>query len=215
MPLAGGYSFVPWVLKGDMDFAIHHFQLPGHWNSSHPCPTCPCVRQDGHPMRWNDFSTGALWKGFVFETMEPFVAHCALKSKQVHHIFKTLEDGGLGMHILSQYKDTLHVVDLGVSMHAAGNVLWLLCYELLGNIHQANIAQVWGEVQQLYKERDTSAQLCFLSIRQFCNPDSPNVAYPLLKGKGADNRHLIPILLVIWRKHCCLHFCLLMYHILF
>ena len=119
-------------------------------------------------------------------------------------MFKTFEEGGLGMHVLSQYKDTLHVVDLGVSMHVAGNVLWLLVFELLQQDPQRNMAQVWGEVQLLYKERETSAQFSFIGIKNFCKEDSPGSTYPLLKGKGADILHLIPILLTIWRRFCLL-----------
>ena len=79
--VAGGYKLVPWVLKGDMVFAINHFESPGHWTSGHPCPACPCVRQDGSPNSWNNFGPLATWKGFIFEDMLPYRNHCALKGK--------------------------------------------------------------------------------------------------------------------------------------
>ena len=28
--IMGGYVLVPWIIKGDMDFQINHFELPGH-----------------------------------------------------------------------------------------------------------------------------------------------------------------------------------------
>ena len=40
--LAGDYKFVVWVIKGDMEFSVNHYQQPGHWASNHPCPACPC-----------------------------------------------------------------------------------------------------------------------------------------------------------------------------
>ena len=95
-PLAGRYKFVPWVLKGDMDFAINHFEMPGHWNSGHPCPACPCVREDGSLNSWNNFGPLAVWKGFVFEDMLPYRQHCAFKGKVVHQIHEPLDNNGLG-----------------------------------------------------------------------------------------------------------------------
>ena len=200
-PLAGRYKFVPWVLKGDMDFAINHFEMPGHWSSGHPCPACPCVREDGSLNSWNNFGPLAVWKGFVFEDMLPYRQHCAFKGKVVHQIHEPLDNNGLGMHIKSSYKDSLHVVDLGVAMHIGGNVLYLLCYQNLPGSPSDNIAQVWGEVGEIYKARLTTSQFSLLSLNSFCDPRSPHADFPLLKGKGAEIRHVMPILWTIWRKH--------------
>ena len=100
--LAGGYKFVVWVNKGDMDFHINHYQQPGHWGSNHPCPACPCTRAEDSPMRWNDFGPQASWKRQVFRCMETYSAFCRMKQKQVHLIFSPLSKGGLGMHVMSQ-----------------------------------------------------------------------------------------------------------------
>ena len=57
--IMGGLVLVPWVIKGDMDFQINHFELPGHWKHEHPCPACACNRVDDSPMAWNNFSQDA------------------------------------------------------------------------------------------------------------------------------------------------------------
>ena len=124
--------------------------------------------------------------------------------KNVHLIFRPLSQGGLGMHIMSQYKDALHVADMGVTKHACGNVLWLLCYtDMLGEQKTPadNMAQVWGDIDDLHKARGTSSQFSNLSLASFCNPDTPRSDFPILNGKGAERRHLLPILVTIWVKY--------------
>ena len=153
-------------------------------------------------MAWNNFSPEAAWKARVFETLEAFVTHCANLGKTVHQIFETLDNGGLGMHPISAYKDSLHVVDLGVGMHACGNVLHLLCFDnMLPDNPATNMEKLWNDIDKLYHERDTSSQFPHLSCRSFCDPETPHADYLLLKGKGARNRHLAPILASIWKRH--------------
>ena len=54
------------------------------------------------------------------------------------------------MHPTSAYMDSLHVVDLGVGMHVCGNVLHLLCYDVLPNTPAASMQFVWKEIDRLY-----------------------------------------------------------------
>ena len=213
--LAGGYKFVIWVSKGDMEFAINHYQTPGHWTSHHPCPACPCTRDqtddpaldhytDDPAMRWNDFRPKASWMSKTFKCMEAYKQHCRMKRKQVHLVFQPMSQGGLGVHVTSQYKDALHVCDMGVTKHACSNVLWLLCYTDMvpgGKPPHENMAQLWGEIDDLYKARGTSSQFSFLGLKSFCDPEKPNADYPMLGGKGAEMRHLLPILRAIWCKY--------------
>ena len=204
-PVAGKYKLVAWVLKGDMDFNVNHFEIPGHWGSNTPCPTCPCTRDDNSPMAWNHFGDGALWKGMTFTDIDLYRIYCRSYTppKQVPLIFTPLDDNGLGMHLKSSYKDTLHVADLGVSKHIGGSVLHELCYDILPGSAKENMDQIWNEIQQLYRAQQTSSQFSYLSLASFVTGtvDSPHANYPLLGGKGAEIRHLIPILNSIWRAH--------------
>ena len=155
--LMGGYVLVPWILKGDMDFQINHFEFPSHWQSNNPCPACPCNKVQDSPMAWNNFSPQAEWKTKWFATLEDFVRHCSMLSKPIHQLFHPLEQGGLGMHPMSSYMDYLRVVDLGVAMHLCGNALHLLCYDVLPGTAAANMSFVWQEVSRLY---GTTAFVC-------------------------------------------------------
>ena len=88
------------------------------------------------------------------------------EGKLVHLIVKPLSEDGLGMHIMSQYKDALHVADLGVSQHICGNVLWLLCYSDMPPRHPAdNMAQVWGDILDVQeKGYQNTIQSCYLEL---------------------------------------------------
>ena len=201
--IMGGYVLVPWILKGDMDFQINHFEFPGHWQSHHPCPCCPCNKVDDSQMAWNYFSPDAEWMTSGFETLEDFQAHCTMLGKPFHLIFEPLEGRGLGMHPRSLYMDSLHVVDLGVCMHVGGNVLHDLCYDgMLPNDAATNMANVWTEIAKLYEDQQTTSQFPWLGLTSFiADEKSPHADFPKLRGKGAQLRHLMPILAVIWKRH--------------
>ena len=82
-----------------------------------------------------------------------------------------------------------------------GNVLHLLCYDVLPNTPAANMQFVWKEIDRLYHERNTTSQFPHLELRSFCDPSKPHADFRLLKGKGAQVRHLVLILALIWRQH--------------
>ena len=100
-------------------------------------------------------------------------------------------------------RDTLHCMDLGVSMHVAGSVMWLLAfsdYIAVGD-PQAAIKQMSADIMELYEYEQTPTRFTNLDLWMFCDPASPTVSPPLLKGNGADVMHLIPILHLVWRKY--------------
>ena len=108
------------------------------------------------------------------------------------------------MHPKSLYMDCLHVVDLGIAMHVCGNVLFLLCYDgMLPHTAAANMDYLWKEIDKLYHQFDVTSQFPHLGLTNFCNPISPHADFPKLKGKGAQIRHLVPLLAVIWKKNTC------------
>ena len=41
----------------------------------------------------------------------------------------------------------------------------------------------------------------YFGLKTFCEPDAPWSHFPEMGGKGAQNRHLVPILLTIWTNH--------------
>ncbi len=110
--------------------------------------------------------------------------------------------GGLGLVLLAFLKDMLHVADLGVTRHTNGNLLWLLVFsDMLGKDRESNMDRVWTLIQQRYKAHETPTQFNYISISSFCDPKSAGAAPPELGGRGAENRHLLPILASIWEEH--------------
>ena len=49
--------------------------------------------------------------------------------------------------------------------------------------------------------RSESSQFPHLDSKSFCDPAKPHADFPLLGGKGAQIRHLVLILAMIWRQH--------------
>ena len=82
-----------------------------------------------------------------------------------------------------------------------GNVLHLLCYDVLPGSPAANMLYVWKEIDRLYGDRQPPSQFPHLDLKSFCDPAKPHADFPLLGGKGAQIRHLVPILAMIWRQH--------------
>ena len=94
-------------------------------------------------------------------------------------------------------------MDLGVSMHTAGNVLWLLVFSdfITVGSPQAAIRQLGADVVELYEFEQTPSRFTSVELWMFCDPASPTSSSPLLKGKGAESRRLILILHRVKRKY--------------
>ena len=86
-------------------------------------------------------------------------------------------------------------------MHVCGNALHLVCYHVLQNRAGANMDQVWKDNGELYKEQETTSPFPHLALNNVCNPGTPHADLPVLKGKGAQIRHLVNIVASIWREH--------------
>ena len=89
-------------------------------------------------------------------------------------------------------------------MHVCGNVLHLLCVENMENSQgspEHKMEQLWKEIDKLYHERNTSSQFPHLSLNSFRDTDKPHAHFPLLKGKGAQIRHVVQIIALIWKCH--------------
>ena len=66
---------------------------------------------------------------------------------------------------------------------------------------QAAIRQLSADVMELYEYERTPTRFTNMELCMFCVPASPTSSPPCLKGKGAEVRHLIPILHLVWRNY--------------
>ena len=200
--IAGGDRFIIWAVKGDAEFYCNFFDLPGHWSSNHPCTCCPAHADPTHPDFHLDFSPSAPWKLKTFKLMAKWFEHCRAMEKAPNLLLRPRSHGGLGLVLLAFLKDLLHVGDLGVVKHTNGNILWLLVFsDIISTTRETNMATVWREVQAAYNARGSPSQFSYITISSFCDPKAPGASPPAMGGKGAENRHLLPILASIWEKY--------------
>lgn len=99
------------------------------------------------------------------------------------------------MSIFVLMPDAMHILDLGVSHHALGNVLFVLIM-LPGYLTSATAAgrcdELWGKIVGQYAMRGTPSQLQNLDISFFCDPSAPHKKPPVLttRVKAAETRLL-------------------------
>ena len=182
---------VPFAIKGDWDHVAKAFGLQ-HYSGNQPCDHCRCNKAGPQSLWPNNFLPDAGWKQQMI-TPEQWRA----ANPNPHWLFQAFPY----LSNANVEPDELHVVFLGTSMHLLGSVLWLLVYRLLPNSPADNMNRIWSDIAELYRERRTPAQYSNIELKSFIDPAQPRAAYPKLKGKGAEIKHLAPILLEIWRRH--------------
>ncbi len=198
--LAGGFFLIVWGCKGDTEFHCNHFRIPSHWSSNFPCADCPADTSTS-PMRWSNFKADAPWKvlGFAGNT-ERWLRHVAARGKNAHIIFKAVADGGPGLGTEHLFRDTLHICCLGILPHLLGNTLWELCFTtIISSVRTpaGRMNEVWERITDKYKQRQTGSQFNWIDLSTFADETRPNAEYPTLSGKGAEMRHLLPVLLTL------------------
>lgn len=106
------------------------------------------------------------------------------------------------MHPRCAVHCVLHLLDLGVTKHILGNVYWLMAYGGMvpGATPKDKIDLVWGLVQEEYRHTAENIQIHRLGLSSFCDPKRPHADYPLMKGKGAEMRHLAAVTRAVWNK---------------
>lgn len=99
--------------------------------------------------------------------------------------------------------DILHTLDLGVSQRLCGSVLHTWCYQEACDKAMApkNMREVWNRIQDKYRSMKVKERFTNIFLSQFSNTEHPWSQAPLLKGKAAEIRHLVPVLAsVAWDK---------------
>ena len=187
-PLAGGFKFVLWSIKADLDHWAKAYGL-SHYNCIDPCEFCPANRQQGaDPKSWiNYFGPDATWKR---ESFTP--AYWRQMQGQLHFLFDFLYLSQLNLE-----PDELHVMHLGTSQYMLGAVLYLLCFKVMLGSPEENLHEAWAEISQYYSDHSVETQYSALTICSFFEPGQ----YPKLKGKGAEVKDLVAPLAKVWLGH--------------
>ena len=156
-----------------------------------PCTLCKgTIRDDNAPLF--DFRVPeAEWLQTLYDDVSWMASHpeaCVLMREDYFTIY------GLG-------SDFLHVKYLGTDRYFGGSVLWLLCFILLPGSAEENLDVVWAGITEHYRQHNTPNRFGTLQLSMFCSPTEPTESFPMLKGKGAEIRHVMPALLTVWRQH--------------
>lgn len=183
--------FYVWNYLGDLEYFANILKLP-HWGKHAFCWWCDCHRQQKGKSPW-DFRSAPGW-----QLKQP----AKLKAEPPSN-HKLLTDIPGGLVAYRPAIDLLHTVDLGVSQRIVGSILFTWCFHSGATKTEAskNLRSLWDTIQAKYKTMKVSERFTNLTLSQFINVDKVNTAVPLLKGKAAEVRHLVPVLAsVAWNK---------------
>jgi hypothetical protein len=172
------------VLTGDHEHFSNNLKLP-HWASDKWCWECHADRK-GH-------NTGLRF---------PEGASCCTRRDRDDELGERLSPHpvftipGVTRHSVAQ--DALHILfTKGVLSHALASCLHTMCWDGLGRqtVSPAHrLGALFTRVQQLYLERASPTRLTNLRLKMFVDPDRPHAAYPTLRAKGAETKHLLGIM---------------------
>lgn len=186
-PLANGYTAVPWILKGDLEYFANVLGLE-HWSTGNaPCMACK-VDRDQNPWT-NHQAVGCL--ALQWTPGEWTQAH--------QHLHPLWRWGGLGHWSLAF--DTMHVVSLGVAQHIGGNVLYELVYKTLSGTRMEKVAEVWECIKEYYKLRPRATAIGKLTLSMFVDKDAPHQHYPACTTKAKETEHLCRALAKVWVQY--------------
>lgn len=164
-------------------------KLP-HWSKNNFCWLCDSNRKEKNKSPF-DFRDKPAWKLHDHGGLQ--------KSPPTSHTLLTQIPGGSMAYRVCI--DVLHTLDLGVSSRLCGSVLHSWCYPEACNKAKAtsNMRDTWASIQAKYKSMQIQERFTNLNLSQFTNVEKPWSQAPLLKGKAAEIRHLIPVLASVAR----------------
>ena len=175
-----GLKAVIWTISGDMEYYANELGI-SKYGSNIPCSWCSGDYDPDRP--YNDFRDTAAWRATVVtapaSSADNPCKHAVMKIPGV--IFETI------------YIDTLHVVDLGISLHCIGNLFSDLCIREWDGTQQKNLAKLSAEVLKLQQDFNIPAgsRGQALDLKHFI---AKGGAYPILHGwKAREVRNLIPV----------------------
>jgi hypothetical protein len=184
----GGFFGVVHALTGDMEYFAKRLELSNFYPAAaSPCSLCTCDR-DAVPFK--DIRLNGAWSRVVLRPPQPRPSAAA--------VF-----GIPGVTLFSVRLDLLHILDLGVLQHFLGSVLFGLIFdrEVPGRTLALRLATVWARIRCLYASTSCPTRLGRLQISMFCDPSRPHAEYPVLKVKGSEARHLLPIVATLCEEY--------------
>jgi hypothetical protein len=188
--LADGFFGVVVIIQSDIDFLNTFWKFPRPGSVS-PCAFCPCNNAVADVLWWANFciDPSAPWMTQIHS-----VAHFAGMLGIVHTLF-----GARGMSPLTVCVDWMHTKYLGTDLYLAGSVLFVMVHHLLPGTLDENLAAVWDQIQIKYGEHKVKSQVR-IRVLKHTMFNTGSGGYPCFKSKAAAVKHLMPVLLEVFRE---------------
>jgi hypothetical protein len=170
---------VVWVLAGDMEYLQNELGLPHH-ATDNPCWLCRC---DKGTRSFVDFRKNAAWRATILSAEEH------RQRPPTNHPVMAIP----GVSAYSFAIDTLHVMELGITSHALGKFLFLLCQEYPGSRAQS-VDALRARIQELSDELGSPSRFSRFDFGTFATPAALHQNYPQIGGgiKARETRYLAP-----------------------
>ena len=168
--LAGGYFATLFCIRADLEFIASALGL----NNPSGREPCGCCRANSTGIPWTDHRAGSPWRGTIWRNPEWFAAHANRMP-----LFRVP-----GVGIQQFHPDLMHCKHLGTDQFFFGSVLKFLTHHLLPGTPDENLEQIWGSIQDAYRQTATSSRFGSIRVTMY----SPR-GFARLKGKAAEIRH--------------------------
>jgi hypothetical protein len=177
--LAGGLRGALCQVRGDWEFYCQVFGFGRH-NQELMCPFC---RASGTlaDLTWTDFTPTAHWRRTLW-THESYIAYLRHNGLAVPMLFRI----ALGLRLECTMVDVLHTVDLGLTGHICGNVIWwlVICVNVFGlPTYARRMEACHAHYKKWYKRSGCKNKLRGKLICERVRPDAGE--WPFLKSKAA------------------------------
>ena len=183
----GVWRFVLWLVIGDHEHFCNTLRMP-HWQKHKFCWECQADKRHAlkHGRAFVDGTSGC--------DLKPVMSELNISNHGVYDI------PGVTRHNTTH--DAMHVLYVnGLGSHMIGSMLHGLVYppegRPRGQTPEERLDAIWNRIQELYSERDQQMRLTRmtnLTISMFTDKNAPFKSHPQLKCKGAECRHLLPIM---------------------
>ena len=172
-----GFKALLQQCRGDWMWYKELFSFPS-WASNQLCWRCEATQEN-----FRDFGLKAAWRK---QRVKPvaFFGRQRAQGLEPSPLFRAM-----GFSLDMVLIDVLHCMDLGCTQDILGNI----CFEALqwvckGSSRKEQVSDLWGQIQQYYKEFSPPTMLQGLTVEMIKRQKKA----PKLKAKGAETRHLVP-----------------------
>ena len=166
-----------YCITGDLEWYCQEFNFP-YAMCDHPCPWCHADMHDEIPVF--DFRTCAKWRKTIKSEAE--------MEMYEHPLFQVP-----GLNSQAIFLDPMHTVDLGVSMHVVGSVLWDLIEDKMeGSNRPARCVALNRLITQAYNDLGAPAS-DRVGVLKLTDIGDSTTEFPVLKHcKARKVRYLVP-----------------------